>query len=68
MADKIFEPTMQSPHLVARYLGTIFSTSAGSGIAFLYVLCAVWDVCSWSVVLVMLYQFCAKVPCGGVLR
>ncbi|MES1025394.1 hypothetical protein ABN584_21080 [Gloeocapsa sp. BRSZ] len=41
LADKIFEPTVQSQPLIVRYLGTIFGTSAGSGIAFLYVLCAV---------------------------
>ncbi|AFZ29291.1 major facilitator superfamily MFS_1 [Gloeocapsa sp. PCC 7428] len=41
LADKVFEPAAQSQHFIARFLGTIFGTSAGSGIAFLYVLCAV---------------------------
>jgi MFS family permease len=41
LADRIFEPAMRSEHFIVRSLGTIFGTSAGSGIAFLYVLCAV---------------------------
>lgn len=41
LADKIFEPMMQSEHFIVHHLEPIFGTSAGSGIAFLYMLCAV---------------------------
>ncbi len=41
LADKVFEPMMQSEHVIAHHLGSLFGTSAGSGIALLYVLCAV---------------------------
>jgi len=44
LADRVFEPAMQSGGVLASILGPIFGTQTGSGIALLYVLTAIWIV------------------------
>ncbi|MEL4897146.1 MFS transporter [Crocosphaera sp. Alani8] len=42
LADQVFEPAMQSGGLLASMFGGVFGSEAGSGIALLYTLTAVW--------------------------
>lgn len=42
LADRVFEPAMQSDGALARFLSPLFGTGSGSGIALLYTITAIW--------------------------